>query len=109
MVKEAQLKAVVKGSYKRKKAFKRLTEAEQDAAGRQLMHTGDSAAAFFDLNALRKTSKRRGTQVTLKTENLPAATCQTFVLVQMPSDVTECRSSWTMALFCRLLETMLLL
>lgn len=65
VVKEVDLKAVLNKTYKRKKAFKRLSHAEQDREGRVLIETGSgSAAAFFDLNSLRKTSsKRRHTRV----------------------------------------------
>jgi hypothetical protein len=64
VVKEADLKKAITNTYKRKKAFKRLSHADQDRAGRKLVETGDSAAAFFDLNALRQTSsKRRNSKV----------------------------------------------
>lgn len=65
VVKEADLKAVLTKTYRRKKAFKRLSHAEQDREGWVLIETGSgSAAAFFDLNSLRKTSsKRRHSQV----------------------------------------------
>lgn len=69
VIEEFQLKAAITNTYKRKKAFKRLSHADQDREGKQLLETGDSAAAFFDLNSLRSHSKRRTTKVR------PAAVC----------------------------------
>jgi hypothetical protein len=64
VVTEAQLKAAITKTYRRKREFRKLSEADQDRAGRQLMEAGDSAAAFFDINSLRSTSsKRRATKV----------------------------------------------
>lgn len=63
MVTEAQLKAAVRNVTRRKRAFKRLTEADQDREGRKLLDTHDSAAAFFDQNSLRKTSNKRAGKV----------------------------------------------
>eukprot|EP00878_Enallax_costatus_P025675 GHUV01027494.1.p1 GENE.GHUV01027494.1~~GHUV01027494.1.p1 ORF type:complete len:397 (+),score=107.32 GHUV01027494.1:402-1592(+) len=67
VVQESQLKAVVKQAYRRRRAFRKLSEADQDESARQLIQNGDSAAAFFDLNALRRTGKRRGTKEDLTT------------------------------------------
>jgi hypothetical protein len=73
VVTEAQLKAAITKTYKRKKEFKKLSQADQDRAGRQLIETGDSAAAFFDINSLRSTSsKRRNTKVSPESGDTPA-------------------------------------
>lgn len=64
VVSESSLKLAIKNVYKRKRAFKRMTEAAKDDAGRELLQTGSSTAAFFDLLTLRKAAKNRSTQVT---------------------------------------------
>jgi len=77
VVKEAQLKAIITNTYKRKKAFKHLSHADQDREGQQLRETGASAAAFFDINSLRQTSsKRRHSKVGHK----PCCRCWTTTL-----------------------------
>jgi hypothetical protein len=64
VVTEKALKAAIIKTTARKRAFKRLTAAQQDAAAEQLLgDSGDSAAAFFDLLGLRRTGRNRVTQV----------------------------------------------
>jgi hypothetical protein len=64
VVTEKALKAAILRTTARKRAFKRLPDAEQEAAAAEVVgERGDSAAAFFDLLALRKTGRNRVTQV----------------------------------------------
>jgi hypothetical protein len=66
VVTEKALKAAISKTTARKRAFKRLSAAEQEAAAAEVVgERGDSAAAFFDLLALRKTGRNRVTQVRL--------------------------------------------
>jgi hypothetical protein len=66
VVAEKALKAAIFRTTARKRAFKRLTAAEQEAAAAELLgDSGDSAAAFFDLLALRRTGRNRAKQVCL--------------------------------------------
>jgi hypothetical protein len=65
-VTEKALKAAIFKTTARKRAFKRLSAAEQEAAAAEVVgERGDSAAAFFDLLALRKTGRNRVTQVSV--------------------------------------------
>lgn len=61
---EKAFKTAIRKTTQRKRAFKRLTAAQQDAAAAELLgERGDSAAAFFDLMGLRRTGSNRVTQV----------------------------------------------
>uniref|UniRef100_A0A383VZN3 Uncharacterized protein n=1 Tax=Tetradesmus obliquus TaxID=3088 RepID=A0A383VZN3_TETOB len=63
VVTEKAFKAAIRKTTARKRAFKRLTAAQQEAAAAELLgERGDSAAAFFDLMGLRRTGSNRVTQ-----------------------------------------------
>lgn len=69
---EKALKAAIFKTTARKRAFKRLSAAEQEAAAAELLgEGGDSTAAFFDILALRKTGRNRATQVSLWLQRMP--------------------------------------
>lgn len=83
VIEECQLKAAISNTYARKKLFKRLSHADQDREGRQLLESGDSAAAFFDLNSLRSHSKRRNTKVGSVAGRAALAACRVRLVASL--------------------------
>ncbi|WIA21570.1 hypothetical protein OEZ85_000762, partial [Tetradesmus obliquus] len=71
VVTEKAFKTAIRKTTQRKRAFKRLTAAQQDAAAAELLgERGDSAAAFFDLMGLRRTGSNRVTQEDVAVEEV---------------------------------------